>query len=70
MSAAKFMIKKASNNIHHYWTLQAPNGEIIATSEMYLSKAGAQNGIQSVKLWAPTATIEDTTVASNMRRWG
>ena len=29
--------------------LKAPNGEIILTSELYQAKAGAKNGIQSVR---------------------
>lgn len=58
---SKFIIKRASNGVHFYWILKAPNGEIIATSEMYVSKAGAENGIRSVRLYAPTATVEDTT---------
>ncbi len=57
----KFEIKKASNGIHYYWTLKAPNNEVIAVSEMYISKAGAQNGIRSVQLYAPTASVQDTT---------
>lgn len=64
----KFQIKKASNG-QYYWVLKAPNGEVIATSEMYWSKAGAENGIRSVKLYAPTATVEDTTSASSLNRW-
>jgi uncharacterized protein YegP (UPF0339 family) len=63
---SKFVIRKASNGIHYYWVLKAPNGEVIATSEMYLSKAGAENGIRSVKLYAPTAGVEDTT---SLRAW-
>ncbi|KAF2417604.1 YegP family protein [Microbacterium sp. B35-30] len=57
----KFEIKRAANGIHYYWTLKAPNNEVIATSEMYLSKASAENGIRSVKLYAPTASVHDTT---------
>ena len=59
---SKFEIKRASNGIHYYWTLKAPNGEVIAASEMYISKAGAENGIRSVQIYAPTATVVDTTV--------
>lgn len=39
--------------------LKAGNGEVIATSEGYASKAGARNGIASVQSNAPTAeTVE------------
>ena len=37
--------------------LKAPNGEIIAASEGYSSKASCMNGIESVKKNAPTAVI-------------
>ena len=42
------------------WRLRHQNGNIIAdSSEGYSSKAGAENGIQSVKENAPTAPIEE-----------
>ncbi|MBE6687703.1 MAG: DUF1508 domain-containing protein [Ruminococcaceae bacterium] len=37
--------------------LKAKNGEVIATSEGYTSKAGCLNGIESVKKNAPEAEI-------------
>ena len=37
--------------------LKATNGEIIATSEGYASKAGCLNGIESVKKNAPDAAV-------------
>jgi uncharacterized protein YegP (UPF0339 family) len=37
--------------------LKAGNGEIIATSEAYESKAGAKNGIESVRNNAPDAVL-------------
>ena len=40
--------------------LKAPNGEIIATSEAYSTKAACMNGIQSVKTNAPKAEIVET----------
>jgi uncharacterized protein YegP (UPF0339 family) len=39
--------KKAGGQSH--FVLKAANGEIIATSENYTTKAAAQNGIESVK---------------------
>ncbi len=51
-----FTIKRSVNG-QYYWTLSAPNNEVIATSEMYWTKASAENGIRSVKLWAPSAQI-------------
>jgi uncharacterized protein len=37
--------------------LKAGNGEIIATSEAYESKASAKNGIESVRKNAPDAVL-------------
>jgi len=39
--------------------LKARNGEIIATSEGYTSKASCENGIESVRKNAPVAEIEE-----------
>jgi uncharacterized protein YegP (UPF0339 family) len=41
--------------------LKAGNGEIIASSESYKTKAAAQNGIESVKKNAGDATVDDQT---------
>ena len=42
------------------WRLRHQNGNIIAASgEGYSSKAGAENGIESVKENAPTAPTEE-----------
>jgi uncharacterized protein YegP (UPF0339 family) len=49
---AKFEIKKAKND-EYYFHLKAGNGETILASEMYVSKASAENGIESVKKNAP-----------------
>ena len=40
-----------------YFNLKAGNGEIIATSEAYTTKAAAKNGIESVKKNAPAAEV-------------
>ncbi|MBQ3837180.1 MAG: DUF1508 domain-containing protein, partial [Treponema sp.] len=45
--AGKFIIDKAKNGFK--FNLVAGNGEIIATSEVYESKAGAESGIESVR---------------------
>lgn len=39
--------------------LKAGNGEVIATSESYTTKAAAKNGIESVKTNAPGAEVVD-----------
>ncbi|CAN7221158.1 YegP family protein [Microbacterium foliorum] len=39
--------------------LKAGNGEVIATSESYTTKAAAKKGIESVKTNAPGAEVVD-----------
>jgi uncharacterized protein len=58
--AGKFVLTKNAKGQYH-WSLKAGNGEIIASSQMYESKAGAKNGIESVKKNAADATIDDQT---------
>ncbi|MFC9560314.1 YegP family protein [Agromyces sp. NPDC056965] len=41
--------------------LKAGNGQTIAASEAYTTKAAAQNGIESVRTNAPDAPIVDQT---------
>ena len=42
----------------YYWRLKAPNGEIIAQSEGYVSRQGAVNGIDACKRHAATAAVQ------------
>jgi uncharacterized protein len=49
------------SNGQYYFRLKAANGQIIAASEGYTTKQGAQNGIASVKQVAPTAPTSDLT---------
>ena len=44
----KFVIKTGTNS-QYYFSLKADNGQIILVSEGYTSKAGCNNGIESVK---------------------
>lgn len=46
--AGYFELKKASNG-QYMFNLRAGNGKVVLTSETYGSRAGADNGIQSVK---------------------
>ncbi|MEB4212318.1 YegP family protein [Mycobacterium sp. 94-17] len=56
--AAKFEISK--DKAGKFWFhLKAANGEIIAASQAYDTKGGAEKGIESVKTNAPTAKVED-----------
>ena len=58
--AAKFVLKKGSTGKFSF-SLVATNGQVIATSESYESKASAVNGIESVKRNAADAAIDDQT---------
>ncbi len=56
----KFVVKKGSTGKFRF-SLLSTNGQIVATSEAYNSKASAMNGIRSVKNLAADAEIEDQT---------
>lgn len=53
--------RKESTNSKYYFNLKATNGQIIGTSQMYESAAGRDNGIESVKNNAPSASVEDNS---------
>jgi uncharacterized protein YegP (UPF0339 family) len=59
---AKFTISKDSAGKFRF-TLHAPNGSVVATSQPYGSKAAAMTGVKSVVRNANGASIDDTTVA-------
>ena len=44
-----------------YFHLKGPNGEIIAHSEGFTTKDNCYNGVHSVKNYAPTSPINETT---------
>ena len=56
----KFVVKKGSTGKFRF-SLLSTNGQIVATSEAYNTKASAMGGIRSVKSLAADATIEDQT---------
>ena len=56
----KFVIKKGSTGKFRF-SLVSTNGQIVATSEAYNSKASAMNGIRSVQKLAADAVVEDQT---------
>jgi uncharacterized protein YegP (UPF0339 family) len=58
--AAKFVLQQGSTGKYHF-NLVATNGQVIASSESYESKASALNGIESVKRNASGAPVEDKT---------
>jgi uncharacterized protein len=54
--------RKLSAKQEPFFVLKAPNGEIIGKSEMYSSSPAMENGIKSVMMNAPMASIVDSTV--------
>ena len=56
----KFVVKKGSTGKFRF-TLLSTNGQVVATSETYNTKASAMGGIRSVKKLAADAEIEDQT---------
>ena len=58
--AAKFELFKDKGGDFRFH-LKAANGEIIAASQGYDTKAGAEKGIESVKTNAPSAPVVDLT---------
>jgi hypothetical protein len=56
--AAKFEISKDEAGKFRF-PLRAPNGEIIAASWGYETKANAEKGIEAIKTDAPKAKVED-----------
>lgn len=62
MAKGTFELKAAANGKYHF-NLKASNGQVIATSQMYKSKATALNGIESVRKHAADAKMDDQTVS-------
>ena len=54
-----FILRPSSTGFK--FDLKATNGQIIATSEVYDTKAACRKGIESVKKSAPVAKLEDRT---------
>ena len=56
----KFVVKKGTTGKFRF-SLLSTNGQIVATSEAYNSKASAMGGIRAVKSLAADAELEDQT---------
>lgn len=56
----KFVIKNTKTGIK--FDLKAPNGQVIATSQVYKSMKTCLNGTASVVKNAPIAALEDQTI--------
>ena len=57
---SKFVVKEVASGVK--FDLKATNGQVIATSEVYETKAACLKGVESVKKNAPVANVEDQTV--------
>ncbi len=58
----KFQIEKSKSATQpYYWRIVSSNGQVLATSETYVSKSSAQSAIDSVKANAANAVTEDNT---------
>jgi len=62
--AGKFEIKQSANGKFHF-NLKAGNGQIILSSEMYETKAAAENGIESVRKNSADATRFEKRTSMN-----
>ena len=59
--------KSSSKNGKFFFEIKAGNGETVAVSQMYASKATMSKGINSVKGSAPKATIVAETLSAKKR---
>ena len=57
---SKFLIRAVHSGVK--FDLKAANGQTVATSEVYESKAACLKGVESVRKNAPSAGLEDQTV--------
>ena len=60
---AKFVVKKGTTGKFRF-NLLSSNGQVVASSESYNTKAAAMGGIRSVQKFAADAEIEDQTTAA------
>jgi len=56
----KFVVKKGTTGKFSF-TLLSTNGQVVATSQSYNSKASAMGGVRSVMNMAGVAEVEDQT---------
>ena len=68
MTSPKYVLKKATDG-QHMFNLLAANSETILTSERYTSKAGAENGISSVKTNSPRDDRYDRKKSSDNQHY-
>ena len=56
----KFVVKKGTTGKFRF-SLLSTNGQVVATSEAYNTKASAMNGVKAVRSLASDAALEDQT---------
>ena len=56
----KFVVREVSSGFK--FDLKATNGQVVATSEVYKTKAACLKGVESVRKNAPIANVENQTV--------
>jgi uncharacterized protein YegP (UPF0339 family) len=57
----RYVCKEGKGGKFHF-TLTAPNGQVIGSSQMYVSAQTCKQGIEAVKRVALEATVEDTAI--------
>ena len=62
--AGKFVVKKGTTGKFRF-TLLSTNGQVVASSQAYNTKASALSGVKSVRSLAGDASLEDQTT----REW-
>lgn len=50
---------RSSSNGQYYWRIVAANGQVLAHSETYTTKASCRSAIETVKASAASAPIRD-----------
>jgi uncharacterized protein YegP (UPF0339 family) len=63
----KFLVKKGPTGKFHF-NLVATNGQVVATSEAYETKAACLKGVDAVRRLAADAALEDSTSGSSAAR--
>lgn len=60
--------RKVSASGHPYFILRGANNDILATSDLYTSRAARDDGIGAVRADAPQAVLEDQTELDGVER--
>jgi uncharacterized protein YegP (UPF0339 family) len=55
----KFVIKRSDSTGQYLFRIVASNGQVLASSELYVDKQSARDAVDSIKLGAAGADVED-----------